>query len=426
MTDAQPLDPIYLHQARALGQGGDLLPGGPEALARRLQESAQTGKPLNVKLGLDPTRPDLHLGHSVVLRKLRAFQDLGHQAVLIIGDATAMIGDPTGRNATRPPLTEAEVAENAETYLAQASKIIDVDKAKIVRNSEWLSPLNLSEIIKLAGKLTVAQMLTREDFANRLAEQRPISLHELLYPMLQAYDSVVVEADIELGGSDQRFNNLLGRDLQAALAPDRPPQMVLLMPLLEGTDGKVKMSKTYAEHCINLTATPDEMFGKLMSIPDALIVRYEALLTNIDPEQLARHEAWFATPATMPVNPRDLKLSLASWVVAQYHGAEAGQLAQEHFIKQFSQRQIPEDLPEITLPPGDYPLVDLLVTHNLQPSKGEARRLIQGGGLKRRHPETPDKDPEKLADPAASLQGVAGEQVIIQVGKRVFVKLNFN
>jgi tyrosyl-tRNA synthetase len=280
MSSVSPIgiDQIFMEQAQSLCRGGELLPGGVAELAKKLQKATETSTPLRVKLGLDPTRPDLHLGHTVVLKKLRAFQDLGHQAILIIGDATAMIGDPSGRSVTRPPLTEEEIQVNAQTYLEQAGKVIDVRKAQVVRNSEWLSKMQLADFLKLAAKVTAAQILVREDFATRLKENRPISLHELFYPLMQGYDSVVIDADIELGGSDQRFNNLMGRELQLAYGRERAPQMVLLMPLLEGTDGKIKMSKSYPEHCINLTDDPENMFGKLMSIPDELIPRYELLM----------------------------------------------------------------------------------------------------------------------------------------------------
>ena len=271
---------FFLEQAKFLAASSELLPGGIEGLAQKLQESAKTNTPLKVKLGLDPTRPDLHLGHSVVLRKLRAFQDLGHQAILIIGDATAMIGDPSGRNQTRPPLTEAEIMENAQTYLDQAGKIIDVNKAKIVRNSEWFNDLSLGDMLKLAGKVTVAQILARDDFNKRYTQNQPIHLHELYYPLMQGYDSVVLQSDIELGGTDQRFNILMAREMQTAYGGESQ-QMAMLMPLLEGTDGKTKMSKTYPDHCINITDPPNEMFGKIMSIPDDLLLRYEELLTPI-------------------------------------------------------------------------------------------------------------------------------------------------
>lgn len=404
---------IFLEQAQSLCRGGELLPGGVMELAKKLQHAADTSTPLKVKLGLDPTRPDLHLGHTVVLRKLRAFQDLGHQAILIIGDATAMIGDPSGRTATRPPLTEEEVRVNAQTYLDQAGKIIDVRKAKIVRNSEWLSGMVLEDFLKLAAKVTAAQILAREDFDTRLKEHRPISLHELFYPLMQGYDSVEVDADIELGGSDQRFNNLMGRELQMAYGRTKAPQMVLLMPLLEGTDGKVKMSKSYPENCINLTDSAEEMYGKLMSIPDAMIVRYEMLLNLLTPEQLVEQEQQMKNGE---VNPRDLKMHLAKFLVSQYHSAEDADHGEQAFITKFQKRDIPDDIPELSLAPG-IGLTALMVEQQLAPSRNEARRLIQGGGVK--------LDGEKVFDIEAQLNAASGASVVLQVGKRKFLRLNF-
>jgi tyrosyl-tRNA synthetase len=417
MTSVSPIviNQIFLEQAQTLCRGGELLPGGLMELARKLQKAAETSTPLKVKLGLDPTRPDLHLGHTVVLRKLRAFQDLGHQAVLIIGDATAMIGDPSGRSATRPPLTEDEIRVNAQTYLDQAGKVVDVRKANVVRNSEWLSGMQLDDFLKLAAKTTVAQIIAREDFSNRLKENRPISLHELFYPLMQGYDSVVVDADIELGGTDQRFNNLMGRELQIAYGRERDPQMVLLMPLLEGTDGKIKMSKSYPEHCINLTDTPEDFYGKLMSIPDSLLGRYEFLLGLLNEEQLEEQTQLFKKGE---LNPRDIKMHLAKYMVAQYHGPEIGEQAEQAFITQFQKRDIPEDIPELFLQAGtDYVLTALLTEQALTPSRNEARRLIQGGGVK--------LDGEKVGDVDAQLQRSAGSSVVLQVGKRKFLRLNF-
>ncbi|WP_373532115.1 tyrosine--tRNA ligase [Vampirovibrio sp.] len=417
MTSVSPIviNEIFLEQAQNLCRGGELLPAGVMELARKLQKAAESSTPLRVKLGLDPTRPDLHLGHTVVLRKLRAFQDLGHQAILIIGDATAMIGDPSGRSATRPPLTEAEIKVNAQTYLDQAGKVIDVRKAQVVRNSEWLSGMKLEDFLKLAAKTTVAQIIAREDFANRLKENRPISLHELFYPLMQGYDSVVVDADIELGGTDQRFNNLMGRELQIAYGREKDPQMVLLMPLLEGTDGKIKMSKSYPEHCINLTDTPEDFYGKLMSIPDPLLGRYEFLLGLLNEEQLEEQTQLFKAGE---LNPRDIKMHLAKYMVGQYHGPEAAEQAEQAFITKFQKRDIPEDIPELALQGGlDYVLTTLLTEQALAPSRNEARRLIQGGGVK--------LDGEKIMDVDGQLNLPPGSSVVLQVGKRKFLRLNF-
>ncbi|MGE0201597.1 MAG: tyrosine--tRNA ligase [Candidatus Melainabacteria bacterium] len=411
---AAPVQAIFLEQARALVRGGELLPGGVETLARRLQHSAETQTPLKVKLGLDPTRPDLHLGHAVVLKKFRAFQDLGHDGILIIGDATAMIGDPSGRSATRPPLSEEEVEANAQTYLDQAGKIIDVRKAKVVRNSAWLSPMCLGDFLKLAAKATVAQILVREDFAKRYAENKPISLHELFYPLMQGFDSVEVEADIELGGSDQRFNNLMGRELQEAYAR-KHPQLVLLMPLLEGTDGKVKMSKSYPDHCINLLDTPADMYGKLMSIPDEMIARYELLLGLLTEAQLEEQQK---NMRENNMNPRDVKMHLARYIVGTYHTQQLATEAETAFVNQFQKKQIPDDIPEAQLQANTpLPLMDLIVAHQLAVSKNEAKRLLEGGGVK--------IDGEKIASTDYQIQGAPGATFVLQVGKRKFLKLNF-
>lgn len=418
MNTASPIgiDQIFMEQAETLCRGGELLPGGVKELAKKLQKAAETATPLKVKLGLDPTRPDLHLGHTVVLKKLRAFQDLGHQAILIIGDATAMIGDPSGRSATRPPLTDEEVQVNAQTYLEQAGQVIDVRKAKVMRNSEWLSGMQLGDFLKLAAKVTAAQILVREDFATRLKENRPISLHELFYPLMQGYDSVVIDADIELGGSDQRFNNLMGRELQSAYGRKEDPQMVLLMPLLEGTDGKVKMSKSYPENCINLTDTPEDMYGKMMSVPDELLARYELLLGLLNEEHIQEQAQQMQAGV---LNPRDVKMHLAKYLIGQYHGNEAADKAEQAFITKFQKREIPDEMPEVAVASNtEHNVITLMVENTLAPSRNEARRLIQGGGVK--------LNGEKVEDVDATLQQSAGESIVLQVGKRKFLRLNFN
>ncbi len=425
-TTQTPLLPEFIQQAQFLIQGGEILPSGVNHLARRLQTAVETNTPLRIKLGLDPTRPDLHLGHAVVLKKLRAFQDLGHKAVLIIGDATALIGDPSGRNNTRPPLTEAEVLVNAQTYLDQASKIINLEKAEIVRNSAFFNEMGLQGLLQLTAQVTVAQILARDDFSKRYSQNTPIALHEFLYPLMQAYDSVMVRADLELGGSDQRFNNLLGREMQLAYAKLRGedptsinPQLVLLLPLLEGTDGKVKMSKSYPENCINLTDSPSEMFGKLMSIPDAMILRYETLLAQLPEQQLKQHAEMLADPEGYGINPRDMKVGLAKFMVASFHSGEAADLAEEAFNALFRDKALPTEMPEHTLTAGEsYVLVDLLVEAGLAPSKSEARRLIQGGAVKL-NGET------KVADVLATISGIPTESLVLQAGKRKFVRLLF-
>lgn len=399
----------FIQQAKILSRGAEVLPGGVEELAIKLQKSKETSTPLRVKLGMDPTRPDLHLGHSVVMRKLREFQNLGHQIVLIVGGATAMVGDPSGKSETRPSLTKSEVDENAKSYFEQMSKIVDVKNAEVVNNADWLHKMNFVEVLKLSSQITVAQMLTREDFAKRMDENKPISVHEFFYPLMQAYDSVVVDADIELGGTDQRFNVLLGRDIQAAYGK-KHSQMVILLPLLEGTDGVVKMSKSYPEHCISLTEDPKNMFGKLMSIPDNLITRYYTLLTDLPEPELKEIEAQLASNA---INPRDIKLKLAYTITQEYHGKEGADFGQNEFINVVSNRGIPQDIEEIKIESGKN-LLDLIVELKFVQSKGEAKRLLQGGGIK--------IEGEKISDMNYVIN-FEGESVVLQAGKRNFVKL---
>ena len=400
----------YMQQAELLARGTDIIPGGVIGLAEKLQKAKEENRPLRVKLGLDPTRPDLHLGHSVVMRKLRQFQDFGHQVVLIIGGATAMIGDPSGKSETRPSLTKEEVAQNAKTYFEQMGKIVDVEKAEVTNNADWLHSMDLTQLLQLAAKITVAQMLVRDDFMKRYQSGRPIGVHEFFYPLMQAYDSVAVDADIELGGTDQRFNVLLGRDIQTAYGK-KEPQLAMLLPLLEGTDGFVKMSKTYPEHCISLTEDPKNMYGKLMSIPDTLIYRYYELLTdisNVDLEEIK------ITILNKTANPRDLKMKLAKTIVAQYYGAEVAQKAEDEFVNVVQKKGVPDDVKEVQQAEGEL-LTDIAVNLSLVPSKGEAKRLIQGGGIK--------LDGEKISDVQAKLEYGNKTSVILQVGKRNFVKL---
>ena len=399
----------FIEQAKILAKNAEVLPGGIEELAVKLQHAHDTKTPLRVKLGMDPTRPDLHLGHTVVMRKLRKFQELGHQLVLIVGGATAMIGDPSGKSETRPALSKEQVEENAKSYFDQMSKVLDVSNAEVVNNADWLHKLNFMELLQLAGKVTVAQMMTRDDFAKRYAEGKPISIHEFFYPLMQAYDSVAIDADIEFGGSDQRFNTLLGRDIQAAYGK-KYPQMVMLLPLIEGTDGLVKMSKTYPEHCISLTDSAKDMFGKLMSIPDTLIPKYYDLLTDITPDELKEVEAQLASGE---VNPRNIKLKLAHTITEEYHGKEGADKAQDEFINVVSNKGIPEDIPSVTIENGKN-ILDLLLELNFVQSKGEAKRLIQGGGVK--------IDGEKISDMNFVFNG--GNEVVLQAGKRKFAKVN--
>ncbi len=398
----------FIEQAKILAKNTEVLPGGIEELAVKLQHAHDTNTPLRVKLGMDPTRPDLHLGHTVVMRKLRKFQELGHKLVLIVGGATAMIGDPSGKSETRPALTKEQVEENAKSYFEQMSMVLDVSKAEVVNNADWLHKLNFMELLQLAGKVTVAQMMTRDDFAKRYAEGKPISIHEFFYPLMQAYDSVAIDADIEFGGSDQRFNTLLGRDIQAAYGK-KYPQMVMLLPLIEGTDGLVKMSKTYPEHCISLTDSANDMFGKLMSIPDTLIPKYYDLLTDITPEDLKSIEEQLESGN---VNPRNIKLQLAHTITEEYHGKENADKAQEEFINVVSNKGIPQDIPSVTIENGKG-ILDLLLDLKFVQSKGEAKRLIQGGGVK--------IDGNKISDLNYTVN--IDSEVVLQAGKRKFAKL---
>lgn len=398
----------FIEQAKHLTRNAEVLPGGIEELAIKLQYSHDTKTPLRVKLGMDPTRPDLHLGHTVVMRKLKEFQSLGHQIVLIVGGATAMVGDPSGKTETRPALTKEQVDENAQSYFDQMSKVLDVTNAEVVNNADWLHSMSFTDLLKLSAQVTVAQMMTRDDFAKRYSEGRPISIHEFFYPLMQAYDSVAIDSDIELGGTDQRFNTLLGRDIQAAYGK-KYPQLVMLLPLLEGTDGVVKMSKTYPDHCISLTDSEVDMFGKLMSIPDHLISRYFSLLTDASKEEL---EAIDKQIADGSVNPRDIKIRLAYTITAEYHGEDGAKRGQEAFINVCSNRGIPDDIQEVSGMNGKG-ILDVLVELGFVASKGEAKRLIQGGGVK--------IDGEKIADVGYTLN--FDDSVILQAGKRKFAKL---
>ena len=372
----------------------------------KLEQSRKNSQPLVVKLGCDPSRPDLHIGHAVVLRKLRHFQDLGHQAVLVIGDFTAMIGDPSGRNKTRPQLTLEETKVNAESYIDQAKVILDIDSLQICYNSEWLNAMNFSDVVNLASKYTVARMMERDDFKKRFKSETAISIHEFLYPLAQAMDSVHLDADIELGGTDQKFNLLVGRDLQREHGQEE--QVILTVPLIEGTDGVDKMSKSYDNH-IGLTDTPEDMYGKTMSIPDTMIERYFLLAANADEAGMKRIQSQLADKS---VNPRDLKRELALEIVTMYHSAEAAAAAEQHFDQIFIHKDIPEDIHEIKLD-DDVALVDLIFTYNLVASKSEGRRLIDQGAVKLNDLKCSDRD-QVLKK---------GEEIVIKVGKRRFLKV---
>lgn len=398
----------FINQAKHIARNAEVLPGGIEELAVKLQHAADTNTPLRVKLGMDPTRPDLHLGHTVVMRKLREFQSLGHKIVLIVGGATAMVGDPSGKSETRPALTKEQVEENAKSYFDQMSKVLDVSNAEVTNNADWLHKMSFTELLKLSAQVTVAQMMTRDDFAKRYAEGRPISIHEFFYPLMQAYDSVAIDADIELGGTDQRFNTLLGRDIQSAYGK-KYPQLVILLPLLEGTDGVVKMSKTYPEHCISLTDSAKDMFGKLMSIPDNMITRYFSLLTDATKDEL---EAYDKQIEDGSINPRNIKMKLAHQITEEYHGKEGADKAQEEFINVVSNKGIPEDIQEVKVEQGKN-ILDLITELKFTASRGEAKRLIQGGGVK--------IDGEKITDMGYTIS--FEKSVVLQAGKRKFAKL---
>ncbi|HET6510737.1 MAG TPA: tyrosine--tRNA ligase, partial [Candidatus Kapabacteria bacterium] len=343
-------------------------------LAKKLERATSTGTPIIVKFGADPSSRDLHIGHGVVLRKLRVFQELGHDVVLIIGDFTAMIGDPSGRSKTRPMLTKEETQQNAETYVEQVGKILDKNTLIIKPNSDWLDKMSFADVIKLAGSYTVSQMLEREDFHKRFNEEQPISLHEFLYPLAQGMDSVAIKSDIELGGTDQKFNLLVGRELQRHYGQE--PQCILTMPILEGTDGERKMSKSYG-NSINFNDSPDEMFGKTMSIPDDVIFRYFELATGVDDLGTIRHQLGDPT-----YNPRNLKVRLAKEIIAQFYDAEAGDKALARFEQMFVKKEVPDDIPELSVGTSDaINLTQFMADHQLAPSKGEAKRLIQGGGV---------------------------------------------
>ncbi|MFM1990534.1 MAG: hypothetical protein RJA99_3491 [Pseudomonadota bacterium] len=367
---------------------------------RKLVRSDATGQPLRIKLGLDPTAPDLHLGHTVVLNKMRQLQDLGHTVIFLIGDFTAMIGDPSGRNATRPPLTREQIEANARTYFEQASLVLDPARTEIRYNSEWSDPLGARGMIQLAAKYTLARMLERDDFTKRYKGGIPISVHELLYPLMQGYDSVALKSDLELGGTDQKFNLLVGRELQKEYGQE--PQCILTMPLLVGLDGVDKMSKSKGNY-VGITDAPDDMFGKLMSISDDLMWTYFELLSALTIEQLAALKAECASGR----NPRDAKVLLAGEMVARFHGPAAAAAAREAFESRFSRGALPEDLPEVNVAGAPIGIAQLLKQAGLVPSTSEALRNVEQGGVR--------IDGDKVGDKGLKL---AAGTYVVQVGKR--------
>jgi tyrosyl-tRNA synthetase len=404
MTDQQG-PPGVQQQAMDLSRGCEALYTQQE-LEQRLAYAARTGKQLRVKLGLDPTAPDIHLGHTVVLRKMRQFQDLGHKAVVILGDYTARIGDPTGQNKTRPMLSPEQIDANAETYFHQAGKVLDTrpERLEIRRNSEWLADLRLADIVKLAGQMTVARMMERDTFELRYEAGIPIGVHEFLYPLMQGYDSVCINADVELGGSDQTFNNLVGRQLQENAG--QLPQIVLIMPILVGLDGAEKMSKSKGNY-IGVTEPSNEMFGKVMSIPDKLMANYFTLLTRIDKAQIDA----LTDPAK--THPRQAKATLGKLVVQQYWGSAAAEAASAEFDRVFANKQAPTDMPEIRVPSARMNIVELIALAAFAESKSKARQLVQQKVV------TLDEAP--ITDVAAEVDLKSGQ--VLRVGKRRFGKI---
>jgi tyrosyl-tRNA synthetase len=377
-----------------------------EELVKKIELSIKEQKPLRVKLGADPSRPDLHIGHAVVLGKMRQFQDLGHQAVLIIGDFTAMIGDPTGKSKTRPSLTLEETKENARSYFEQAGIVLNKENLEIRYNSEWLAPMTFRDVIQLSAHYTVARMLERDDFAKRYASGVAISTHEFMYPLAQAYDSVAIKSDIELGGTDQKFNLLVGRDIQREYGLE--PQVILTMPILEGLDGKEKMSKSL-DNYIGITDTPEDMYGKTVSIGDDMILRYLTLVTDTSSAEI---EA-FRKAMAAGENPRNIKHELAWRLVQKYHDDDAADRAKEYFQKVFVEKDIPDDIPEYLIPEGEVYITKLLNESGLCQSSGEAKRLIAQGGVY--------LNSNRIVSPNNPLEVNDGD--IIKVGKRKFLKL---
>lgn len=377
-----------------------------EDLVKKLEHSIKTKKPLNIKLGCDPSRPDLHLGHSVVLRKLRQFQNLGHQAILIIGDFTGMIGDPSGKSKTRPSLTLEETRQNGQSYFEQATKILSSHRVTMQYNSDWLDKMSFANVIRLASKYTVARMLERDDFTIRYKAGEPISVHEFLYPLAQAMDSVAIHADVELGGTDQKFNLLVGRDIQREFGQE--PQVTLMMPILIGTDGVEKMSKSL-DNYIGINDSPKDIYGKTLSIPDKLIYRYFELTTDIPKKELLEIKK---SLDNLKTNPRNIKRTLARTLVRMYHSQEAADAAEEEFDRIFVEKSIPDEIEEYTAT-APLTITALISEAKLAASKSEARRLIDQGGV--------SIDNERVSDPNASLPDK--KEFILKVGKRKFLKV---
>lgn len=376
-----------------------------DELRKKLERAVATNTPLRVKLGLDPSAPDIHLGHTVVLRKLKQFQDLGHQIVLIIGDFTGRIGDPSGKSAARKPLTEEQVLANAKTYEDQIFKILDRDKTEVHFNSEWLGKMNFADVLTLAAKYTVARMLERDDFHKRYTEERPISLHEFMYPLMQGYDSIAIKADIEFGGTDQKFNLIVGRHLQSETGME--PQVVITMPLLEGLDGVQKMSKSLGNY-IGIDEEPTEMYGKAMSIPDELMARYFMLVTDMPREEQEQLAQGLKDGS---VHPRDAKMLLAKTIVELYHGAAAAEAAEQEFVRVFQERDLPSEIEELSIDEAEVWLPQLLNAAGMVSSNSEGKRMIQQGSVR--------VNGEKVTEENCTLQN----EDVLQVGKRKYRRI---
>ncbi|HZG13708.1 MAG TPA: tyrosine--tRNA ligase [Candidatus Bathyarchaeia archaeon] len=386
-----------------------------EELRKKLERFVVTGKPLKIKLGLDPSAPDIHVGHTVVLQKMRQFQELGHHIQLLIGDFTGRIGDPTGKSETRKQLSEEQIQINAKSYVEQFGKVLDTEKVEVVFNSTWLAPMTFADVVQLAAKTTVARMMERDDFEKRFKNEQPISVHEFFYPLMQGYDSVALECDVELGGTDQKFNLLMGRQLQKEYGQEQ--QVVMMMPLLEGLDGVQKMSKSLGNY-IGVNEPPNEIYGKSMSIPDELMMRYYELATDLSPEELEELRKGIADGT---VHPRDAKMKLAKTFVRMFHGEAEAEEAENYFKTVFQQRALPTDLPEVTLDKAAYEngeanIVNLIFDLKLADSKGDARRSVQQGAVK--------VNEEKIADINASIS--LADDMVVQVGKRKFAKIKLS
>jgi len=378
-----------------------------DELLKKFERSIKENKPLRVKVGFDPTAPDIHLGHTVVIRKMKHFQDLGHEVIFLIGDFTGLIGDPSGRSTTRPPMTREEILKNAETYKKQVFKILDPEKTIIDFNSRWLGKLTSFDIIRLASKYTVARILERDDFSNRMKKNLPISVHEILYPLMQAYDSVALKVDVEMGGTDQKFNLLVGREIQREYGQE--PQVIITMPLLEGLDGVEKMSKSLGNY-IGITELPSEIYGKIMSISDELMFRYYELLTDLSQSEIRKLKEDIRTGKK---HPKEAKSELAKMIITDFWSKEDAEKAAEEFDRVFKYRELPEKMEEIKVSEKEINVLDLLVNNNILPSKKEAKRLIQQGGIY--------INGERITD--ITLKVKVENELILRVGKRRFYKV---